>query len=385
LVSRSFVGVLLLSSSLSFIKFNHCRLNNFTSPDNYVHACYTDIPALFSERGLDTNTFPYGSATNSFEYPPVIGLGNWLISFITPSSDQHRFFFDINAVLITALFFISAFIVRKIAPKYQYIFPLVPAVIASLFINWDIWAVLTTLASIYYFDKKKHEQSGIWLGISIATKFFPIVLLLPIAIIFYRSNQLKKFIKYLLTTFSFWAVINIPIAIIYFDGWWRFFKLNLERGEDFGSIWYGLSLLNIKVSNLDLLYPLISLIFFALLAYYLFKLPNLPNLAAVALFAVVIFTTISKVYSPQYVLWLTPLAIIALRKDKQLIAFWFWQATEIIYHLAIWQYLALFSDAQFGLPAGGYAIATLLRIFGVSIFTYRLMRDLSAPSTVRQD
>jgi uncharacterized membrane protein len=385
LVSRSFVGVLLLSSSLSFIKFNHCRLNNFTSPDNYVHVCYTDIPALFSERGLDTNTFPYGSATNSFEYPPVIGLGNWLISFITPSSDSHRFFFDINALLIIALFFISAFIVRKIAPKYQYIFPLVPAVIASLFINWDIWAVVTTLAAIYYFDKKRYEQSGIWLGISIATKFFPIVLLLPIAIIFYRSNQLKKFIKYLLTTFSFWAVINIPIAIIYFDGWWRFFKLNLERGEDFGSIWYGLSLLNIKVSNLDLLYPLISLILFALLAYYLLKLPDLPNLSAIALFAVVIFTTISKVYSPQYVLWLTPLAIIALRKDKQLIAFWFWQATEIIYHLAIWQYLALFSDAQFGLPAGGYAIATLLRIFGVSIFTYRLMRDLSAPSTGRKD
>jgi uncharacterized membrane protein len=385
LVSRSFLGVLLLSSSLSFIKFNHCRLNNFTSPDNYVHACYTDIPALFSERGLDTNTFPYSSATNSFEYPPVIGLGNWLISFITPSSDSHRFFFDINAVLISALFFISAFIVRKIAPTYQYIFPLVPAVIASLFINWDIWAVVTTLATIYYFDKKKYEQSGIWLGISIATKFFPIVLLLPIAIIFYRSNQLKQLLRYLLTTFSFWAVVNIPIAIIYFDGWWRFFKLNLERGEDFGSIWYGLSLLNIKVSNLDLLYPLISLILFALLAYYLLKLPNLPNLSAIALFAVVIFTTISKVYSPQYVLWLTPLAVIALRKDKQLIAFWFWQATEIIYHLAIWQYLALFSDAQFGLPAGGYAIATLLRVVGVSIFTYRLMRDLSAPSTARKD
>ena len=385
LVSRSFAGVLLLSSSLSFLKFNHCRLKNFTSPDNYVHACYTDIPALFSERGLDTNTFPYISATNSFEYPPVIGLGNWLISFITPSSDSHRFFFDINAVLIIALFFISAFIVRKIAPKYQYIFPLVPAVIASLFINWDIWAVVTTLAAIYYFDKKKYEQSGIWLGISIATKFFPIVLLLPIAIIFYRSNQLKQLLRYLLTTFSFWAVINIPIAIIYFDGWWKFFKLNLERGEDFGSVWYGLSLLNIKVSNLDLLYPLISLTLFALLAYYLLKLPNLPNLAAVALFAVVIFTTISKVYSPQYVLWLTPLAVIALRKDKQLIAFWFWQATEIIYHLAIWQYLALFSDAQFGLPAGGYALATIIRVIGMCTFAYILMRDLATSSTEKRD
>jgi uncharacterized membrane protein len=349
-----------------------------------VHACYTDIPAFFSERGLDTNTFPYLLPTNSFEYPPVIGLGNWLISFITPISNSHRYFFDINAAIIIALFFVSAFIVKKIAPKYQHLFPLAPAIVASLFINWDIWAVATTLAAIYHFDKKRYEQSGIWLGISIATKFFPIVVLLPIAIIFYRRDKLKQLLPYLLTTFAFWAVINIPIVILYFDGWWRFFKLNLERGEDFGSIWYGLSLLNMKVSNLDLLYPLISLILFALLAYYLFELPTLPNLAAVALFAVVIFTTLSKVYSPQYVLWLTPLAVIALQKSKQLIAFWFWQATEIIYHLAIWQYLALFSDAKFGLPAGGYAIATLLRVFGESIFTYRLMRDLSAPSTARE-
>ena len=384
-VSRSFIAVLLFVSLLSFFKFNHCQNNDWASPDNYVHACYTDIPALFSERGLDANTFPYESATNSFEYPPVIGLGNWLISIFTPDSNSNRFFFDINAAVIIILFFISAFLIRKMAPKYQYIFPIAPAVIASLFINWDIWAVVTTLAAIYYFDKKKYEQSGIWLGISIATKFFPIVLLLPIAIIFYRGGQIKQLWRYLLTTFTFWGAINIPIAIFYFDGWWRFFKLNLERGEDFGSIWYALSLLGVDAPNLDLLYPLITIIFFAIFAYYLLKLPTAPNLAAVALFAVVIFTTLSKVYSPQYVLWLTPLAVIALQKGDQIITFWFWQATEIIYHLAIWQYLALFSDAQFGLPAGGYAIASLLRVFGVSIFTYRLLRDLSAPSTANKD
>jgi uncharacterized membrane protein len=385
LVSKPFLGAVLLSSTLSFLKFNHCRLNNWAAPDNYVHACYTDIPALFSERGLDSNTFPYLSATNSIEYPPVIGLGNWLISFLTPATNSHRYFFDINAVFIIALFFISALIVKKIAPKYQYLFPLAPAVVASLFINWDIWAVVTTLVAIYYFDQKKYEQSGIWLGVAIATKFFPIVLLLPIAIIFYRKRQLNKLWWYLLTTTAIWIAINIPIAILYFDGWWRFFKLNLERGEDFGSIWYALSLLGFGVSYLDLVYLFISLVAFVLFGYYLLKLPYLPNLATVALFAVVIFTTFSKVYSPQYVLWLTPLAVIALQNSGQLISFWFWQATEIVYHLAIWQYLALLSDAQFGLPAGGYAIASLLRVFGVSFFTYRLMRDLTAASTASKD
>ena len=385
LVSRSFVVILLLAAVISFLKFNHCRVNDWASPDNYVHACYTDIPALFSERSLDTNTFPYLSPTNSIEYPPVIGLGNWLISFITPSENSFCTFFDINALIIIVLFFISAIIVRKISPTYQYLFPLAPAVIASLFINWDMWAVVSTLLAIYYFDKKKYEVSGIWLGVSIATKFFPIVLLLPVAIIFYRSSQIQLFRRYLFTTALFWSAINIPIALIHFDGWWRFFKLNLERGADFGSIWFALSLLDINVAYLDLIYPLISIGFFIGLAFYLLKLAKLPNLAAVALFALVIFTTVGKVYSPQYVLWLTPLAVIALQNRKQLPVFWFWQATEITYHLAIWQYLALFSDAQFGLPAGGYALATIIRVIGMCTFTYILMRDLATSSTEKRD
>ena len=385
LVSRSFVLVLLSAGLISFLKFNHCRVNDWASPDNYTHACYTDIPALFSERGLNTNTFPYLSSTNSIEYPPVIGLGNWLISFITPSENSFRTFFDINALIILVLFFISAIIVRKIAPTYQYLFPLAPAVIASLFINWDMWAVVSTLLAIYYFDKKKYEASGIWLGISIATKFFPIVLLLPIAIIFYRSSQIQLLYRYLFTTAIFWGAINIPIALTHFDGWWRFFKLNLERGADFGSIWYALSLLDIKIPYLDLIYPLLSIVLFIGLAIYLLKLPSTPNLAAIALFALVIFTTVGKVYSPQYILWLTPLAVIALQNSKQLITFWFWQATEITYHLAIWQYLALFSDAQFGLPAGGYALATIIRVIGMCTFAYILMRDLATSSTEKRD
>jgi uncharacterized membrane protein len=385
LVSRSFVLVLLSAGVISFLKFNHCRVNDWASPDNYTHACYTDIPALFSERSLNTNTFPYLSSTNSIEYPPVIGLGNWLISFITPSENSFRIFFDINAVIILVLFFISAIIVRKISPTNQYLFPLAPAVIASLFINWDMWAVVSTLLAIYYFDKKKYEASGIWLGISIATKFFPIVLLLPIAIIFYRTSKIRLFYRYLFTTVVFWGAINIPIALTHFDGWWRFFKLNLERGADFGSIWYALSLLDIKIPYLDLIYPLLSIVLFIGLAIYLLKLPSTPNLAAVALFALVIFTTVGKVYSPQYILWLTPLAVIALQNSKQLITFWFWQATEAIYHLAIWQYLALFSDAQFGLPAGGYALATFIRVIGMCTFAYILMRDLATSSTEKRD
>jgi uncharacterized membrane protein len=266
-------------------------------------------------------------------------------------------------------------------PQLTYLFIFAPAVIASLFINWDIWAVVTALLAIYYFDQKKFEPSAIWLGISISTKFFPIVLLLPIAVIFYRNKKLKDLSRYLFTTGIIWAAFNLPLMLTYFDGWWRFYKLNLERSADFGSIWYGLSLLNIDSPSLNLIYPLISIGLFAGFTFYLIKLNKTPKLAQVALFSVVIFTTVGKVYSPQFVLWLTPLAVIALTNSRQQLSFWLWQASEITYHLAIWQYLALFTGAQFGLPDGGYVIAIALRVVGISCFTYVLMRDLAASPT----
>jgi uncharacterized membrane protein len=318
------------------------------------------------------------------EYPPIIGLGNWLISFITPDQFSDRWFFDINASIAIILFLLSALLIKKMKPEYAYLYPLAPAVVASLFINWDLWVVVGAILAIYFFDQKKYEASSIWLGIAISTKFFPIVFLIPTAIIFYQHKQIAEFIKFIARTFLIWAAFNLPLAAIYFEGWWRFFKLNLERSSDFGSIWYALDLLGINLPSVNLLSIIFTLLLFTYLISYLLKLPTPPTLAEVAFFTVVIFTTTAKVYSPQYVLWLTPLAVLALTNKKQQIKFWIWQAAEMIYHLAIWQYLAAYTGANFGLPAGGYAIACLLRVAGIWIFTHEVMSQLAKKSTVNQ-
>ena len=89
------------------------------------------------------------------EYPPIIGLGNWLISFITPDQFSDRWFFDINAAIAIILFLLSALLVKKMRPEYAYLYPLAPAVVASLFINWDLWVVVGAILAIYFFDQKK--------------------------------------------------------------------------------------------------------------------------------------------------------------------------------------------------------------------------------------
>ena len=375
LIAKSAVLLAIIAALISFVKFDYCRSNGWSPPADYIHACYSDLPALFGERGLITNTWPYTSATNAVEYPPVTGVIMWATSFLVGGGeDKFRNYFDVNALLIALLFIASVIFLKKLKPQLWYLLPVAPAVVVSLYINWDIWAVVSALAAIYYFDVGKYNKSAIALGLSIATKFFPIVLLLPIALILVRKSKIKELINYIALTSIAWLLINLPFIITTPAGWFRFFKLNSERAADWGSIWHSLEILGLKISHLNL----ISIIAFAVgaLAFTLFVygIPEVPTLASIAFFIVAIFVTSSKVYSPQYVLWLTPLAILAMVDEKDRFDFWIWQFAELIYHFAIWQYLAEVAGAEFAIPAGAYATAILLRVAALTWFCLRIMR-----------
>jgi uncharacterized membrane protein len=285
----------------------------------------------------------------------------YLTSFAanTPAS-----YFNINIFFLVLLFLATVLLVRRIRPEFAYLVPVAPAMIASLFINWDLWAIATMLLAIYWFDRKQYLHSGLLLGVSISTKFLPIFLLIPILFIFWRENKIREAIKYIAITFATWLLINAPFALTTPTGWWRFYKLNLERGPDWGSIWLALQQLGVNFTNLNWLSILLLLIAFTTIAVLLFELQYTPTLASVSFFVLASVMLASKVYSPQYVLWLTPLAAIALTHKKDLHALWVWQATEIIYHVAIWQHIAQVTDAKFGLGPTPYAILTLVRIGG---------------------
>ena len=368
---RSLVVLAILASLLSFAKFSHCENTGWATPDQYIHACYSDIPALFGARGLDTHQWPYASADNSVEYPVLTGVVMYLTSFAANSPASY---FNINIFFLVLLFLATVLLVRRIRPEFAYLVPVAPAMIASLFINWDLWAIATMLLAIYWFDRKQYLHSGLLLGVSISTKFLPIFLLIPILFIFWRENKIREAIKYIAITFATWLLINAPFALTTSTGWWRFYKLNLERGLDWGSIWLALQQLGVNFTNLNWLSILLLLIAFTTIAVLLFELQYTPTLASVSFFVLASVMLASKVYSPQYVLWLTPLAAIALTNKKDLHAFWVWQATEIIYHVAIWQHIAQVTDAKFGLGPTPYAVLTLVRIGGTIYFMAILAR-----------
>jgi len=377
--TRALLALALLAALLSFTKFSHCEGINWATPGQYIHACYSDLPSLFGERGMADNAWPYASDTNSVEYPVLTGLVMYATSFVAHSPISY---FNFNALLLALLFIFVIFIVRKIQPEFTYLVPVAPAMIASLYINWDLWAIATMMLAIYWFDRKAYLYSSIALAVSISTKFLPVFLLLPIIFILWRSNQIREMVKYAATTFGMWLAINLPFALTTPTGWWRFYKLNLSREADWGSLWLAFSQLGLGLANLNYLAILLLLIGLTSFVIFLFEVKNTPTLASVAFIVLAIVMVASKVYSPQYVLWLTPLAVIALTHKKDLHAFWIWQIAETMYHVAIWQHLALFTGAAFGLQEGGYATITLIRIAATIYLAWTLIkRALAARNT----
>jgi uncharacterized membrane protein len=367
------------ASLLSFAKFSHCENTGWATPDQYIHACYSDIPALFGTRGLDKNDWPFTSDDNSVEYPVVTAMVMYATSFVANSPASY---FNVNILFLILLFIATVIIVRKIRPEFAYLVPVAPAMIASLFINWDLWAIATMMLAIYWFDRKQYLHSALIMGLSISTKFLPVFLLIPIAFILWRDDKVKELIKYVGVVAATWIALNLPFALTTPTGWWRFYKLNLERGADWGSFWLALQQLGISLTNLNYLSILLLLIALTSVAIVLFELKYTPTLASVAFIVLASVMVASKVYSPQYVLWLTPLAVIALANKKDLHAFWFWQATEVMYHVAIWQHIASVTDSKFGLGPTPYAILTLLRIAGtIYLMVVLARRALQARNT----
>lgn len=369
---RTAVLVAIFASLLSFTKFSYCESTNWAGPGQYIHACYSDLPALFSERAFGDGQWAFSGGDQAVEYPVLQGLVMWATTKISPEGAAG--YFNLSALLIALLFIVSIFIFHRIRPEFTIIYALAPTGILSLFINWDLWAIVTTLAAIYLFDRREEKLSAVILGVSIATKFFPIILLLPIFLIYLRRSEIKSALHYGGISLGMFTAINIPFALTTPSGWWRFYELNLNRESDWGSIWYALSIFGINLTNINYLSILTFLIGIAVVIIFLLQTREILTLAESSLFIFIVLMTVSKVYSPQYVLWLTPLVLLAIRDKRDLSWFWFWQVAEVAYHFAIWQHLALLTGAQYGLPAKAYAAITIFRISAAIALAIALAR-----------
>jgi uncharacterized membrane protein len=387
MAKRSISSLLIIgfiSVSVSYLKFSFCLNDDFSGLTATAKGCYSDIPIFWNTHLLEAHVWPYqflqlteiNQTINPVEYPLLTGVIMWLLSFVTPlSGNTDGNFFLVNTFFIGALF-ISTLIVLNNLKKGSYIyFAAAPAVIFSLLINWDMWVVFFLILSLILYDKKRFTKSALALSIAISFKFFPIVLLLGIVIIGVRNKAIKSSGIYISKTILFFTLINLPAAIKDFDGWFYFYKLSADRDIGSGSIWEILELSGFNVEGSNSLYVVLTLLLFILISVYLIKFAQTSELNQMAYLLVFGFLLFNKVYSPQFVIWLTCLAVLVIQTKPQRILFVFWQGFELAYHFAIWRYLFWqgYGNQVEGLSPDAYKWVSLLRLLSMVIFTISLI------------
>ena len=359
-----------------------------SGPDDYIftHTCYSDIAVLYRERGFQFGAVPYfdkGSSYQALEYPVLTGMVMYVMATLTrlfgssdPMADSVRFF-AFNAVLLWGLALLVGWSLIRLAPHRPWdamLFATAPALALTATINWDLVVVAMTGVAMVFWARRHPALAGMMLGLGAATKLYSVFLLGPLIVLGLRTGRVREVIRAGIAALLSYAVITLPFALGAYEGWRKFFDYNNERQADFGSIW----LVFVEAGHAVKHVNEVSLVLFLLgcagvLALGLLA-PTRPRLPQLAFLVVAAFLLVNKVYSPQYVLWLLPLAVLAHPRVRNILI---WQSFEILYWLGVWMYLAGVFN---GHPIGRlYWLVTIARMLAELWFCSLVVRDILYP------
>lgn len=370
-----------------------CMINGW-GDGRYLAMCYSDIPPLYALRGFADGVFPYidpATPTDQvLEYPVLTGLFIALAAWLTPAAANNAtlWFFNVNSVMLFACLVVAvlatALTVRR-RPWDAAMVALAPGVILCATINWDLLAVCLLALALLAWSRSRPGLAGVLIGLAAAAKFYPILILWPLLWLCIRAWRISAFARCAVGALAAWLVVNVPFMLINFDGWSRFYSFSSDRGEDFGSVWFVLTNAGrgVAASGLNRWASVAFAVLAIAVAALILLARRRPRVAQVAFLTVAAFLLTNKVYSPQYVIWLIPLAALARPRWRD---FLIWQACELAYFAGIWLYLAQM-DGDKGIPVGWYSAAIMVHLVGTAWLAGMIVRDVLRPQCdpVRSD
>lgn len=392
---RVLVALATTSHVLGYIMRWPCRVANFTNRDRYPRLCYSDIPYLYGGRGFDVGAIPYlehPPGKEVLEYPVLTGWFMHLTGLLTGGTHEGNRtellraarFYDWNAVWLGACLVVAVVatgLTIRTRPWDAALFALAPTILTTGLINWDLLAVALLAISTLLWTRNRPALSGTFLGLAVSAKFYPVVLLAALAVMCWRTRRLPDFLRLLSTALGAWAAVNVPIAWLAPDAWAHFYVFSRERGADFGSIWLALQYtFDIAVAPEQL--NTAVMIVFAVLAVGVIavslKAPTIPRYPQVAFLLLAAFCLANKVYSPQYVLWLVPFAVLARPRWRD---FLIWQGAQVVYAVSVWMFLesSAGDGPRKGLTAENYGWLIFITMAVTLWYCALIVRDILQP------
>ena len=376
----------------------------------YAKMCYSDVPYLYTARGFAEHKWPYDESFGRYEvmeYPVLISYLAWGASEITalvPSGPSQAIreatpvdqlwglpgmttevntYFLVTALLLfgcglgAVLFLAGA---RPGRPWDAMAFALSPVLLLSALVNWDLLAVFFTAGAVWAWARGRPLLAGVMVGLGVATKLYPLFLLGAFLVDCLRPDargerRLDRFGRASAGAVGAWVLVNLPALLTGAAAWKVFWTFNSQRGADLGSLWLVADQLGMGSDAHRI--NAVSGVVFGLLCLGILALglaaPQRPRVAQIGFLVVAAFLLVNKVYSPQYVLWLLPLAVLARPRWRDLLI---WQACEVLYFAAVWIYLGGWLAPSSGTDPTAYQLAIVVRVLGELYLVALVVRDV---------
>ncbi len=184
--------------------------------------------------------------------------------------------------------------------------------------NWDLLGVVFVVGAVLAHVRRRDVVAGILIGLGTAVKLFPALLLLPFVVGRFREGRRREAGRLVFAALLVWTLVNAPFALAAWGGWSHFFAFNAGRPVDIDSVWSIAcrTLVGHTPCGSVRAWNAVSLLLWAgaLLAVWRMKVKRDPGtpLWAYGFPVMALFFLTSKVYSPQYDLWLLPWFALAL-------------------------------------------------------------------------
>ena len=234
------VATSVLAMVLAFAEKAPCRSGAWNSyTKQFQDSCYTDIYPLYYAEHLSDKQVPYTG--HPVEYPVLIGGAMQAVAWLVRNVDaaiRGREFYDVTVVLL-ALCAVAAVLATASAAgpdrRWQALLvALSPALILNAFVNWDLIAMALTALGIAAWAARRGVWAGVLLGLAVATKFYPLVVLAALLLLCLRAGRLREFTKTFAAAAVAWLAVNVPVMIVALPGWATFYIYSKNRGADWG-------------------------------------------------------------------------------------------------------------------------------------------------------
>jgi uncharacterized membrane protein len=288
---------------------------------------------------------PYRDFT--VEYPPLAMLFTFLPRLVTSNLTGYYWAYTVEMLIFSLIgLFIIAALAKEMCLslwKTLGIYTLGLLAIGPLItVRFDIIPALITLSAVYALIKGHSNLAWALLAGGVLTKLYPVVLA-PVFLIYQLQHQPKRQTVIGIATFAITlAILTLPALIISPSGLWHSLTYHAQRGLQIESTYasilelgysFGLIPLNFTFDygSINAVSPLankiaglsFAIMMIGLLAFYWFYYRGLKNrhrmdsksqgfeydralLLNYSLLAILVFILTSKVFSPQYIIWIFP-------------------------------------------------------------------------------